>query len=245
MAPVRKESNVTCNTLLAAPWVCRDRCNLLEGLHTVFTNVQVVLSDVDALFIGWAFPFNAALQPAEDGGQSDYNPNFGLSREIMYRKVKAQQESKVSFKHRLILIWNGHALQIPAAAREKGDYNHACSSCLFVKHRMVKMHWFNLVLDHTLLHLHRSIFIISIPWLSVVFSCQCRRPRNLNWIPFSTISTIRSRALLLKNYIRMATSLQPTSRPEREFNNVGRWGFPYYCICSHLNISFFYFYFFY
>lgn len=30
----------------------------------------------------------------------------------MYRKVKAQQESNVSFKHRLILIWNGHALHI-------------------------------------------------------------------------------------------------------------------------------------
>lgn len=49
------------NTLPTAPWVCRDRCNLLKGLHTVVTNVQVVLLDADTLFIGWAFPFNAAL----------------------------------------------------------------------------------------------------------------------------------------------------------------------------------------
>lgn len=45
------------------------------------------------------------------GRQSNYYPDFGLSRQVMYshNSVKSPQEGHVSFKHRLILICDSHA----------------------------------------------------------------------------------------------------------------------------------------
>lgn len=53
----------------------------------------------------------------------------------MYRKVKAQQDSNVSFKHRLIL--NGHALHILQKLIRRVMVT--INTLPFVEHRMGKM----------------------------------------------------------------------------------------------------------
>lgn len=107
----RKDLNFFCSllTTLRAPAlpVCTDECIWLKGLHSA----HPTLSDADTLFIRWAFPFNATLQPPEGGKQCDYNPDFGLSRRVVYSHHSAESPkgSRVSFKHRLILNWDSHA----------------------------------------------------------------------------------------------------------------------------------------
>lgn len=63
----------------------------LKGLHSA----HPALSDVDTLFIRGAFPFNATLQSAKGSSHSDYNPNFGLTRQVMYSQNsgKSPQEN--------------------------------------------------------------------------------------------------------------------------------------------------------
>lgn len=48
--------------------------------------------------------------PMKTGRQSNYYPDFGLSRQVMFsHSVRAPQEDHVSFKHRLISICDSHA----------------------------------------------------------------------------------------------------------------------------------------
>lgn len=71
---------------------------------------------VDTLFIRWAFPFNATLRPPEEGKRCDYNPRLWSRAARWRRSTESPEGSRVSLKHRLILIWDSHASHLPVKA---------------------------------------------------------------------------------------------------------------------------------